>query len=232
MLAGDSVWSAARSRGRVVVTASAEPPAGRAVHDIASRQFADQALFRRVCAHDEAALEALYDRFGGLVFTLALRIVGDRELAQEVVQDAFLRCWRGAERYNEARGSVAAWLMGVTRQPGHRPLAESAAPGALARADRAPSRPRRGRPRPPSDAPRPSCCAIWSLTPWRPCRRGGAGQAIALAYYGGLTQTEIARVTNVPLGTVKSRIRDGVEQLRHDLRPQIEADLRPRDGHE
>ena len=68
---------------------------------------ADHSLLHRMCAHDEGALEVLYARYGGLIFTLALRIVGDRELAQEVMQDVFWRCWQGAEQYDRARGPVA-----------------------------------------------------------------------------------------------------------------------------
>ena len=75
----------------------------------------DSELLRRVQARDEAALAALYDEYGGLVYTLALRIVGDRHLAQEVLQDTFLRCWEGAEQYDPARGRPAAWLLGVAR---------------------------------------------------------------------------------------------------------------------
>jgi RNA polymerase sigma-70 factor (ECF subfamily) len=230
VFAADSALSAARSRGRVDVTAPPEPPAGRAAPDFHSRQLAEQALLQRVRAHDEAALEALYDRFGGLVFTLALRIVGDRELAQEVVQDAFLRCWRGAERYTEARGSVAAWLMGVAR---NRAID-------LLRSRQHQARLREQAALPPGhdgDAPDhrddPEAVVLRHLvTDAVAALPTQQRQAIALAYFGGLTQAEIARVTNVPLGTVKSRIRDGMERLRHDLRPLIEADLRPRDGHE
>src|SRR5438067_7406072 len=64
---------------------------------------------------DEAALEALYVRYGGLVYTLALRIVGDPELTREVVQDTFLRSWDGRESYDPERGRVPWWLMGIAR---------------------------------------------------------------------------------------------------------------------
>src|SRR2546429_8482636 len=64
---------------------------------------------------DESALESLYARYGGLVYTLALRIVGDPELAREVVQDTFLRSWDGRETYDARRGRVPWWLMGIAR---------------------------------------------------------------------------------------------------------------------
>src|SRR5204862_8003925 len=70
---------------------------------------------RRMRVGDEAAIEALYVRYGGLVYTLALRIVGDPELAREVVQDTFLRSWDGRETYDAQRGRVPWWLMGIAR---------------------------------------------------------------------------------------------------------------------
>src|SRR5712691_11063365 len=76
---------------------------------------ADRELLRRMRAGDESALEALYARYAGLVYTLALRIVGDGELAREVLQDTFLRCWSGAAMYDAARGRVPWWLMGIAR---------------------------------------------------------------------------------------------------------------------
>ena len=76
---------------------------------------ADHELLRRMRDTDESALETLYARYGGLVYTLARRIVGDTELAREVLQDTFLRAWDGRETYDAARGRVAWWLMGIAR---------------------------------------------------------------------------------------------------------------------
>ena len=75
----------------------------------------DAELVLGMRAGRESALEALYDRYGGLVFTLALRIVGDAELAREVLQDTFLRSWDGRETYDPERGRVPWWLMGIAR---------------------------------------------------------------------------------------------------------------------
>ena len=75
----------------------------------------DEMLLRGVRLRDETALSMLYDRYGGLVFTLALRVLGDRELAEEVMQDVFLRCWHGLEQHVAARGRLAGWLLGITR---------------------------------------------------------------------------------------------------------------------
>src|SRR5262245_47918632 len=80
-----------------------------------SEEPADLELLRRMQRGDEAGLEALYARYGGLVFTLALRIVGDPELAREVLQDTFLRSWDGRETYDPGRGRIPWWLMGIAR---------------------------------------------------------------------------------------------------------------------
>ena len=77
--------------------------------------ISDQTLLGRLQAGDEAALGALYERYAPLLYSLAVRVVGDRQLAQEVIQDTFLRCWDQAERYDPTRGRVPAWLIGVTR---------------------------------------------------------------------------------------------------------------------
>jgi RNA polymerase sigma-70 factor (ECF subfamily) len=169
-------------------------------------------------AGDEAALEMLYKRYAGLVFTLALRIVGDPELAREVLQDAFLRCWDGRETYDPGRGRVPWWLMGIARNRAidllrsrshqarlreQQPLSSAApASGSLDAADAAALR-------------RAVASALESLSP-------AQRQAIELAYYGGLTQAEIAQQLDEPLGTVKSRTREAMERLRVSLWSLIE----------
>src|SRR6266436_1999122 len=75
----------------------------------------DPELLRRMRLGDERALETLYARYGRLIYTLALRIVGDRELAREVLQDTFLRAWDGRDTYDLQRGRVPWWLMGIAR---------------------------------------------------------------------------------------------------------------------
>src|SRR5215470_18452242 len=182
---------------------------------------ADPELLRRMRQGDEAALEALYARYGGLVFTLALRIVGDSELAREVLQDTFLRCWDGRETFDPARGRVPWWLMGITRN--------------LA-IDLLRSRPHqarlRAREQTPPDAHRVATVdpgAADALALRRAVTQALSGlsdsqrEAVELAYYGGLTQVEIARHLGQPLGTIKSRTRDAMERLRTLLEPLIET---------
>jgi len=168
---------------------------------------------------DESALEALYARYGGLVFTLALRIVGDPELAREVMQDTFLRAWDGRETYDPGRGRVPWWLMGIAR---NRAI------------DLLRSRPHQARLR-EQEQTRPDAHRVATVDPGaadalalrRAVTQALAGlsdsqrEAVELAYYRGLTQAEIARHLGQPLGTIKSRTRDAIERLRTLLEPLI-----------
>jgi RNA polymerase sigma-70 factor, ECF subfamily len=181
---------------------------------------ADLELLRRMRGGDETALEILYKRYGGLVFTLALRIVGDPELAREVLQDAFLRCWDGRESYDAGRGRVPWWLIGIAR---NRAI------------DLLRSRPHQARLRERETLPetaRASDASLWDVTDAVALRGAIANaleslstvqrRAIEMAYYRGLTQAEIARELGEPLGTVKSRTREGMERLRISLWPLID----------
>jgi RNA polymerase sigma-70 factor (ECF subfamily) len=155
-------------------------------------------------------LTTIYERYKTVSYSLALRITTDPALAEDVVQDAFLGAWRNAGRYNAARGSVRTWLLAIVH---HRAIDLL----------------RRRRPAselPESDLPPPSLVLpdIWPEVAGRLDReriRQALGslpdpqrEAIELAYYGGLTQQEIAARTGAPLGTVKSRVRLGLLQMR------------------
>ena len=179
----------------------------------------DPELLRRMRLGDESALESLYARYGGLLYTLALRIVGDRELAREVVQDTFLRSWDSRESYDPERGRVPWWLMGIARNRAIDLL--------RSRSHQQRIRERRARlgevpavlPDDPSDAMSARRAVLQALQGLSEGRR----MAIELAYYGGLTQTEIANELGEPLGTIKSRTRDAMEQLRAFLAPLMQG---------
>jgi RNA polymerase sigma-70 factor (ECF subfamily) len=181
---------------------------------------ADPDLVRRMRLGDESALETLYTRYGGLVYSLALRIVGDPELAREVLQDTFLRSWDGRATYDAQRGRVAWWLMGIARN------------GAV---DLLRSRPHqarlRERERLSADVPatEKNIAEVFGLRRevMNALRALPTAQRVAveLAYYGGMTQTEIARALNEPLGTVKSRMREGLDRLRDLLAPVTKRDM-------
>ena len=174
---------------------------------------ADHELLRRMRDTDESALETLYARYGGLVYTLARRIVGDTELAREVLQDTFLRAWDGRETYDAARGRVAWWLMGIARNRAVDVLRSRVHQARLRERERLTPgmrEPARGDGPESMGLRRAIVDALQALTAVQ--RR-----AIELAYYGGLTQSEIARELSEPLGTIKSRTRDAMERLRERL---------------
>jgi RNA polymerase sigma-70 factor (ECF subfamily) len=175
---------------------------------------ADRAVLARVSNGELDALQDLYDRYRTMAYSIALRITSDASLAEDVVQDAFLGAWRNAARYVEARGSVKTWLLSIVHH-------------------RAVDAVRRRRPTtelPEAEAPPPPTLTlpdIWGEVAGNLDREEIAAalatlsdvqrEAIELAYYGGLTQVEIADRTGAPLGTVKSRIRLGLLAMRAAL---------------
>ncbi len=158
------------------------------------------------------ALEELYDRYKTMAYSIAYRITNDATLAEDVVQDAFLGAWRNAARYVEGRGSVKTWLLSIVHHRAidavrrRRPTTELPEREAAAarRADRCPTSGPRSR---PGSTPRRSAGALAALSDVQ-------REAIELAYFGGLTQQEIADRTATPLGTVKSRMRLGLLAMR------------------
>lgn len=199
---------------------SVATPRPNAAHDDA--QHADIELLRRVRLQDEQALAQLYDRYGRLLYTIARRVVGDDALAEEVVQDVFLRFWRGAEQYQAERGRIAVWLMAMARnraidilrsrhhqnrQRENATLADSEHLTPLHQA-------------PPGDERFLQEAIQAAFATLSESQR----QAIELAYYEGMSQSEIATQLNTPLGTVKSRIRDGIMRLRQALQLWVTAE--------
>jgi RNA polymerase sigma-70 factor (ECF subfamily) len=175
----------------------------------------DHALVQRMAAGDERALGELYDRHGRAAYALVCAIVGERADADEVVVDVFKQAWQSAAQFEPARGSVGSWLVTIART---RALDLVRARGRRSRAlDRALQLSEGGvaaaEPPPPdrdaerADARRLVTRALADLP--EPQRR-----AIELAYFGGLSQSEIAAQLGEPLGTVKTRIRDGMAKLR------------------
>jgi RNA polymerase sigma-70 factor (ECF subfamily) len=176
---------------------------------------ADHELLRRMREADESALETLYARYSGLVHTLAFRIVGDAELAREVLQDTFLRAWDGRETYDAGRGRVAWWLMGIARNRAVDVLRSRVHQARLRERERLTS----DVPEPaPADGPE-SFGLRRAITDALEALTAVQRRAIELAYYGGFTQVEIARELSEPLGTIKSRTRDAMERLRERLAP-------------
>jgi RNA polymerase sigma-70 factor (ECF subfamily) len=174
----------------------------------------DGDLIRRVARRDANAFEALYRRYARPVFGLALRRLGDRMNAEDAVQETFAAIWRSARTYKPERGAGAPWLYAVARN-------------AIVDRSRSRSEPPGEGPELPSDEPTPAERAEASYTSWRVHRAleslgGNEREVIELAYYGGLSQSEVADFLNIPLGTVKTRTRAGLGRLA-DL---LEGELR------
>ncbi len=164
-------------------------------------------LVQRLAARDAGALAEFYDRFAGLVNALALRILRDTADAEDVVQEVFLQAWRQADRFDPRRGTPEAWLCTIARtraldrlrrRASRREEPAEAAPAAVA-------------------APRP----VEALAVRRALETLSEDQrrALELAYYEGLTQSEIAARLEEPLGTIKTRIRTAMIRLREALGP-------------
>lgn len=175
----------------------------------------DQLLLRRIADGNAEALGALYDLHGRTVFTLARRVLGKPEDAEEVTQDVFAYVWREVHRYQESRASVAGWLVMLTRTRAiDRLRARQARPDTEQAADPAPVLERRV-----SEQATPEALAVTSAE----ARRIGEAleqlpleqrALINLAYFDGLSQSDIAVQTSTPLGTVKTRMRTALQTLR------------------
>jgi RNA polymerase sigma factor (sigma-70 family) len=176
---------------------------------------ADRAVLVRLADGELDALEDLYDRYKTMAYSIAYRITNDASLAEDVVQEAFLGVWRNASRYVEGRGSVKTWLLAIVH---HRAI------DAVRRR------------RPTSELPETADTAVPAALTlpdvWAEVSAGLDAdtvraavrslsdvqrEAIELAYFGGLTQQEIAAQTDTPLGTVKSRMRLGLLAMRRSL---------------
>jgi RNA polymerase sigma-70 factor (ECF subfamily) len=181
-----------------------------------AERLADEELMPLIGEKRPDAFEVFYDRHGGVAYSLAYRIVGERGAAEDVVQEAFISIWRSGARYDAARGSVRTWMLGIVRNRAidflrskagrapkldfdddsileHRPAAELTDSEALRRET---AQEVRG--------------ALDELP-------GEQAKVIQLAYFGGFSHSEIAGMLGVPLGTVKGRMRLGLEKIRGEL---------------
>ena len=172
----------------------------------------DSALVERIMAGDEGALAAAYDRYAGMLYAMLLRILKDTGAAEEVLQDLFLQLWRGAARFDSSRGSLPGWLLVIGRNR------------ALSRLRGKERREVLEDPEEFSFAAVPSPEDLENEAARRQLMerlRGAMAslpveqrEAVELAYFEGMTQTEIAARTGSPLGTVKSRVRAAMQSLK------------------
>ncbi|HEX5691750.1 MAG TPA: sigma-70 family RNA polymerase sigma factor [Roseiflexaceae bacterium] len=182
----------------------------------------DAELLALVARREQRALAALYDRFGGRVFALALRLLGDRQAAEEVTQDVFLRIWQRAATFQPGTASVLAWLLAITRNRSIDELRsrrgaarrQETAELASAPADLAADPQRRAEDRLLAEDVRRMLATL-------PSRQR---RALELSIFGGLSHSEISAALDTPLGTVKSWMRQGLRQLREALGTDWPAD--------
>ncbi|HKP82932.1 MAG TPA: sigma-70 family RNA polymerase sigma factor [Pyrinomonadaceae bacterium] len=179
----------------------------------------DVALLKAIAARDEVALAQLYDRYRAILFGLLMRILNNREEAEDVLQEVFLQVWRKAQDFDESRGRPFTWLVTLARSRGIDRLRTLAARERVAEAGA----------REPSEEISDAVTDAFKSE-----QRGLVSDALAklpdeqkrpimLAYFEGLTQSEIATNLGAPLGTVKTRMRTGMIRLRELLAAQGES---------
>ena len=155
---------------------------------------------------DESAMAALYDRYSSLVYAVALRVLGDTGAAEDVLQEVFMQMWRNPAAFDSSRGNLGAWLGVITRNRAidglrkRRPETDIADVVVSVEPDMA------------SDAERAR--AMEKVRGALSGMPGAQRTALEMAYFEGLTHTEIAAKTGEPLGTIKTRIRTGLQALR------------------
>jgi RNA polymerase sigma-70 factor, ECF subfamily len=180
------------------------------------QRLADEDLMPLVARQDPLAFEVFYDRHSGAAYSLAYRIVGGRTAAEDVTQEALLSIWRSGARYDRARGSVRSWTLGIVRNRAIDLLRKESgrSPKLAAGGDEILER-----------------RAAEELTDTEAVRRETAqevrgaikelphdqSRVIELAYFGGFSHSEIAEMLNEPLGTIKGRMRLGMDKIRATL---------------
>jgi RNA polymerase sigma-70 factor, ECF subfamily len=172
--------------------------------------LADENLMSLVGQGDAEAFTILYDRHGRAAFSLARRIMGERQAAEDLVQDAFLKLWRSATSYRPERGSVRTWLLSIVRNRSIDQL-------------RAHASRRRTQDRLEVSAPRSQPSEAFAET-WRNSQREQVREAmntlppeqrkvLELAYFSGYTHVQVSKLLDVPLGTIKGRMRLGLKKM-------------------
>ena len=181
--------------------------------------LADEDIMTLVQGGDPRAFEVLYDRHAGAAFSLAYRMVGNRAVAEDISQEAFLSIWRSRLRYRADRGSVRTWVLGIVH---HRTI-DALRRNLVHDRRRADAEGIEERQEAPEltdveaarrEEARHVRSAIESLP-------SDQSRVIKLSYFGGLTHSQIAEMLETPIGTIKGRMRLGLEKLRHQLVEQV-----------
>jgi RNA polymerase sigma-70 factor (ECF subfamily) len=181
-----------------------------------AERLADEELMPLIGEKDPEAFEVFYDRHGGVAYSLAYRIVGEKAAAEDVTQEAFISIWRSGARFDRARGSVRSWMLSIVRNRAIDALRSRAGKAPkLSFDDDAVLEQRPSEELTDDEAMRRETAteikgALGELP-------GEQSKVIELAYFGGFSQSEISRMLGVPLGTVKGRMRLGLEKIRGEL---------------
>jgi RNA polymerase sigma-70 factor (ECF subfamily) len=183
------------------------------------QRFADEDLMPLVERREPTAFEIVFDRHGGAAYSLAHRIVGDRARAEDITQEAFLSLWRSGARYDRARGSVRTWLLGIVRNRAIDFLRRDVLEGPRVSFEEAVSEQRGAQEETDVEALRRDAArqvrgALKELP-------ADQLRVVELAYFGGLTHSQIAEMLGMPLGTVKGRMRLGLEKIRTQIAEQV-----------
>ncbi|MDX6594713.1 MAG: hypothetical protein QOI72_95 [Solirubrobacterales bacterium] len=181
-----------------------------------AERLADEELMPLIGKKDPEAFEVFYDRHGGVAYSLAYRIVGEKGAAEDVTQEAFISIWRSGVRFDRARGSVRSWMLSIVRN--------RAIDALRSRAGKAPKLTFDDdailEQRPAGELTEVEAMRRETATEVRGALGelpGEQSKVIELAYFGGFSHSEIARMLGVPLGTVKGRMRLGLEKIRGEL---------------
>ena len=179
------------------------------------RNLADEEVMLLVQGGNPRAFELLYDRHGGAAFSLAYRMVGNRVSAEDITQEAFLSIWRSRLRYDQARGSVRTWVLGIVHNRGIDALRRNVVHERRRAAMEGAEERFEGAERTDVEvARREEARTVRGALAALPEEQR---QTIELAYFGGFTHSQIAELLDEPIGTVKGRMRLGLGKMRQEL---------------
>jgi RNA polymerase sigma-70 factor, ECF subfamily len=177
--------------------------------------LADEEVMQLVQDGNPRAFELLYDRHGGAAFSLAYRMVGDRVTAEDISQEAFLSIWRSRLRYRADRGSVRAWVLGIVHHRAidalRRNLVHERRRSSVEEIEDRQEAPERTDAEVARREEARHVRSALDALPEEQCK------VIELAYFGGFSHTQIADMLGMPIGTVKGRMRLGLEKMRRQL---------------
>ena len=187
-----------------------------AISRVKAERLADEELMPLIAERDADAFEVFYDRHGGVAYSLAYRIVGSRQAAEDVTQEAFISIWRSGARFDPTRGSVRSWTLGIVRNRAIDALRRDAGKAPKLDFDDEALLEQRSSEQLTEDevVRRDQAAGVRGALRELPSDQS---KVIQLAYFGGFSHSEIAEMLGMPLGTVKGRMRLGMEKIRMQL---------------